>query len=31
MALVNRVFEEPANLPSLDEVRAPARWLDRVG
>ena len=31
MSLVNRVFEEPANLPSLDEVRAPARWLDRVG
>jgi coenzyme F420 biosynthesis associated uncharacterized protein len=31
MALVNRVFEEPANLPTLDEVRAPTRWLERVG
>jgi coenzyme F420 biosynthesis associated uncharacterized protein len=31
MALVNRLFEAPANLPTLDEVRAPGRWLERVG
>ena len=31
MALVNRVFETLANLPSLEEVRAPTHWLARVG
>jgi coenzyme F420 biosynthesis associated uncharacterized protein len=31
MATVNRVFAEPAALPTLDEVRDPDRWLTRVG
>jgi coenzyme F420 biosynthesis associated uncharacterized protein len=28
---VDRCWEEPANLPSLDEIRAPELWLERVG
>ena len=31
MAGFNRVWDEPANLPSLEEVMAPDRWLARVG
>lgn len=27
---LNRVFEQPECLPSVDEIRAPTRWLDRV-
>jgi len=30
MALVNRVWESPANLPSIEEVRDPSQWLARV-
>lgn len=29
--VVDRCWEQPANLPSLDEVRAPQRWLERMG
>ena len=28
---VDRCWEGPANLPTLDEIRAPQRWLDRMG
>ena len=28
---VNRVWESPEQLPSLEEVRAPERWIQRVG
>jgi coenzyme F420 biosynthesis associated uncharacterized protein len=28
--LVNRAFEVPGNLPTLAEIRAPERWIDRV-
>ncbi len=28
--LLHRVFEGPQNLPTLDEIRAPNRWIDRV-
>jgi coenzyme F420 biosynthesis associated uncharacterized protein len=28
--LLNRAFESPALLPSLEEIRAPQRWIDRV-
>ena len=28
---IDRCWEGPANLPSLDEIRAPHKWLDRVG
>jgi coenzyme F420 biosynthesis associated uncharacterized protein len=28
---VDRCWRTPENLPSLDEVRSPQRWLDRVG
>ncbi|HXJ64289.1 MAG TPA: zinc-dependent metalloprotease [Actinomycetota bacterium] len=31
MAGFNRVWDSPANLPSLEEVMAPDRWLARVG
>jgi coenzyme F420 biosynthesis associated uncharacterized protein len=31
MATVNRVFAEPAALPTMDEVRDPDRYLTRVG
>jgi coenzyme F420 biosynthesis associated uncharacterized protein len=27
---MNRVWEGPANLPTLDEIRAPARWIARM-
>ncbi|MBS1847182.1 MAG: zinc-dependent metalloprotease, partial [Actinobacteria bacterium] len=30
-ALLNRSFDEPANLPTLAEIRAPQIWLDRMG
>jgi putative hydrolase len=29
--LFNRVWEEPAHLPTLEEVRDPARWVSRLG
>jgi coenzyme F420 biosynthesis associated uncharacterized protein len=29
-AFMNRVWEGPANLPTLDEIRAPARWIARM-
>lgn len=29
--LVDRCWEGPANLPTLTEIRAPHRWLDRMG
>jgi coenzyme F420 biosynthesis associated uncharacterized protein len=29
--LVRRIWEDPGNLPTLQEVRAPAAWLGRVG
>lgn len=29
--LLARVWEDPGNLPSLEEVRDPARWIARVG
>jgi coenzyme F420 biosynthesis associated uncharacterized protein len=29
-AFLNRVWEGPANLPSLEEIRAPARWISRL-
>ena len=30
MAVFNRAWDAPANLPSLEEVMAPDRWLARV-
>jgi coenzyme F420 biosynthesis associated uncharacterized protein len=27
---LNRVWERPATLPSLDEIRSPQRWIDRM-
>jgi coenzyme F420 biosynthesis associated uncharacterized protein len=27
---LNRVWEGPANLPDLDEIRSPQRWIDRI-
>jgi putative hydrolase len=29
-ALLNRAFEAPENLPDLDEIRDPDRWIQRV-
>ncbi|MGH9295359.1 MAG: zinc-dependent metalloprotease, partial [Acidimicrobiales bacterium] len=29
--LLARVWDDPANLPSLEEVRDPGAWIDRVG
>jgi coenzyme F420 biosynthesis associated uncharacterized protein len=29
-AFLNRVWEGPANLPGLDEIRSPQRWIDRI-
>jgi coenzyme F420 biosynthesis associated uncharacterized protein len=29
-ALLNRAFEAPLLLPTLEEIRAPQRWIDRV-
>jgi coenzyme F420 biosynthesis associated uncharacterized protein len=29
-AFLNRVWDGPANLPDLDEIRSPARWIDRI-
>jgi coenzyme F420 biosynthesis associated uncharacterized protein len=31
MSAVNRIFDSPETLPTIDEVRAPDRWLARVG
>jgi uncharacterized protein (DUF2342 family) len=28
--LVRRAFEQPANLPTLDEIRAPDQWISRI-
>ncbi len=28
---VDRCWEQPANLPTLDEIRSPATWLERIG
>ena len=28
---IDRCWEQPANLPSLEEIRAPQRWLSRMG
>lgn len=30
-SLLNRAFEDPANLPTLGEIRDPASWLARLG
>jgi coenzyme F420 biosynthesis associated uncharacterized protein len=30
-AFLNRVWERPEHLPTLDEIRAPARWIARLG
>jgi coenzyme F420 biosynthesis associated uncharacterized protein len=30
-ALLSRAWEEPANLPSLLEIREPYRWIERMG
>jgi coenzyme F420 biosynthesis associated uncharacterized protein len=30
-SLLNRAFEGPASLPTLAEIRDPARWIDRMG
>jgi len=30
-ALLARVWEAPEHLPSMEEIRDPARWIDRVG
>ncbi len=30
MATVNRVWESPANLPRLEEIRQPGAWLERM-
>lgn len=30
-ALLERVWESPALLPSIEEIRDPQRWIDRVG
>jgi uncharacterized protein (DUF2342 family) len=27
---IDRVWEGPQNLPTLDEIRDPSRWLERV-
>ena len=27
---IDRLWEGPQNLPTLDEIRYPARWLERV-
>ena len=29
-ALLDRVWAEPGNLPGIDEIRDPARWIDRM-
>ncbi|MHB8262998.1 MAG: zinc-dependent metalloprotease [Acidimicrobiales bacterium] len=29
--ILSRLWEEPANLPSLDELEDPALWMDRMG
>jgi uncharacterized protein (DUF2342 family) len=29
-AFLNRVWERPEHLPTLDEIRAPARWTARI-
>jgi coenzyme F420 biosynthesis associated uncharacterized protein len=28
---IDRCWERPANLPTMEEIRAPARWLSRMG
>jgi len=30
-ALLARVWEAPERLPSLEEIREPTRWIDRMG
>jgi len=30
-ALLARVWEDPSHLPTLEEVRDPARWVSRLG
>ena len=29
-AFMNRVWQGPESLPTLDEIRAPARWIARM-
>jgi uncharacterized protein (DUF2342 family) len=29
-AFLNQVWEGPANLPDLAEIRHPQRWIDRI-
>jgi coenzyme F420 biosynthesis associated uncharacterized protein len=31
VAFVNRVWERPENLPTMDEIRNPQRWMERMG
>jgi coenzyme F420 biosynthesis associated uncharacterized protein len=31
VSLLDRAWEDPANLPTLVEIREPQRWIDRVG
>lgn len=30
-AFANRIWERPENLPTMDEIRAPHRWIARIG
>ena len=31
VAFINRVWERPENLPTMDELRDPHRWIARMG